>query len=137
VAVTAIANSRAVPANSNSVAIVWTSPIVPPVNNMAQAYRLLIELRQNGAGLGFPPSPAVGATVGISRIVSVAASERQHVNCAASTQRRFASMKLSIESGTSPNSTCRRRSSFAISLVTSRDHPSAVLKATMRTGLEY
>ena len=49
-------------------------------------------------------------------------------------QCRLASIKSRIESGTSPKSTYRRCSSSAISMVTSRHQPSAVLKATMRAG---
>ena len=41
------------------------------------------------------------------------------------------------EAGTSSYSAKRLRSSSAISTVTSRDQPWAVLKATMRTGLPY
>jgi len=46
-------------------------------------------------------------------------------------------MNWRTDSGTSPNSTQRRRNSSATSTVASRDHPSAVLKATMRTGFLY
>jgi hypothetical protein len=50
-------------------------------------------------------------------------------------QRRTAISKNSCtERGTSSYSAKRRRNSSAISTVTSRDQPSAVLKATMRTG---
>ena len=49
-------------------------------------------------------------------------------------QRRLASKKSSTNSGTLPNSMYRRRNSSEMSTVTSRDQPSAVLKATMRTG---
>ena len=41
------------------------------------------------------------------------------------------------DTGTSSYSIRRRRSSSAMSLVTSRDQPSAVLKATMRAGWPY
>src|ERR1700733_797522 len=53
-------------------------------------------------------------------------------------QRRLvASKNLRTDSDTSSYSTKRRRSSSATSTVTSRDQPSAVLKATIRTGLSY
>jgi hypothetical protein len=52
-------------------------------------------------------------------------------------QRLATSSSSSTETGTSSNSTKRRRSSSAISTVTSRDQPSAVLKATIRLGRLY
>jgi len=47
------------------------------------------------------------------------------------------SKNLRTETGTSSYSMYRRRSSSAMSKVTSRDQPSAVLKATIRTGFSY
>jgi hypothetical protein len=51
--------------------------------------------------------------------------------------RLAVSKNLRTEAGTSSYSTQRRRSSSAMSKVTSRDQPSAILKATMRTGFSY
>src|SRR6266404_5829426 len=60
-----------------------------------------------------------------------------HCQARAQRVRLAVSRNSCTETGTSSYSAKRRRSSSAISRVTSRDQPSAVLKATMRVGWPY
>jgi hypothetical protein len=91
------------------------------------AFRILRPVKHKAAA--DQPVPKVGNRDGPS--VSI----QRDCDAQDQTQRRTAiSKKACTERGTSSYSAKRRRSSSAISTVTSRDQPSAVLKATMRTG---